>query len=309
MDNLTAVHDWAGTAPDVRTTLASALGGPTLIRDVVFVGRGAWDAVVATLNRTKPSDADPAVEVDRDLSPLDHARLEMFRRVCLLRAGAQPDTPGAALAGPILPAGGGPQPAGAVAGGRKLKLSAVIEQSLDAEVVSMTQSEIQTLFERYCQTYGDPPSTEAEPTGDQISGLKQLVSSGSTPYVDFAVFGPHGLRILRRLTFQASYLNSSGEWTKRELPGPPDFEAWFAIFRCMRTAFLLLETCTAERLDSYCEHVRALHSRFGRECWDFTKRTFACAARSSRGSGGASSRIRSTASRRPTLGMRCSPKR
>ena len=45
--------------------------------------------------------------------------------------------------------------------------------------------------------------------------------------------------ILRKLTFAAFAL---------------DIEAWFQIFRCMRTTFLLLETVTAERLDNYCEH-------------------------------------------------------
>ena len=85
--------------------------------------------------------------------------------------------------------------------------------------------------------------------------------------VDFAVFGPHGLRLLRKLTISSFAMNASGEWQRRELPGPPSYEGWFEIFRVFRTTFLLLGAASAERLDSYCEHIRSLHSRFGSECW------------------------------------------
>ena len=59
-----------------------------------------------------------------------------------------------------------------------------------------------------------------------------------------------------------------GEWQRKEMPGPPDHEAWFAIFRCVRTTFLLLDSMSAERMDAYAEHIRSLATRFGRDCWD-----------------------------------------
>ena len=47
--NLTEAFDWAGVPPDVRATLARALGTPTLIRDISFIPRADWDLVVSTL--------------------------------------------------------------------------------------------------------------------------------------------------------------------------------------------------------------------------------------------------------------------
>ena len=134
--------------------------------------------------------------------------------------------------------------------------------------MALPQGELQRMFEDYKATYGDLPSTETEPTADQVAAVKQLLVSGSSPYIDFGVFGPHGQRILRKLTFMTYTLNSQGEWAKRELPGPPDFETWFSVYRCMRTTFLLLKAASAERLDSYCEFIRSLHNRFGAQCWD-----------------------------------------
>ena len=52
------------------------------------------------------------------------------------------------------------------------------------------------------------------------------------------------------------------------MPGPPDWEAWYAIFRCVRTTFLLLEAMSAERMDAYAEHIRQFAIRFGADCWD-----------------------------------------
>lgn len=164
------------------------------------------------------------------------------------------------------PAAAPPAGVGSPIGARKIKLSALVDQTLDAEVTALPNGELQKMFEDYKTTYGDLPSTETEPTADQVAAVKQLLVSGSSPYIDFGVFGPHGQRILRKLTFMTYTLNSQGEWAKRELPGPPDFETWFSVYRCMRTTFLLLKAASAERLDSYCEFIRSMHNRFGAQC-------------------------------------------
>lgn len=98
--------------------------------------------------------------------------------------------------------------------------------------------------------------------------MHHLIQSKANPYIDFAIFGPNGLRLLRKLTFSSISLNSQGEWQRKEVPGPPDFESWFQIFRCVRTTLLLLESASAERMDAYAEHIRQLTLRFGSECCD-----------------------------------------
>ena len=265
MNTLEAVFDWAGVAADLRTTLGASLGRPTLIRDIVFIDRATWDGVIAILKGHGPVPAAGGAPPERDLSPLDKSRLEMFRRACMLRAGAVPDTPGAAPVAGVAPAAGPPGALGGPPSGRKLKLSAVVDQSLDAEVTPLPPTEIQAMFDAYKLKYGDMPAPE---TADQLAAIKQLVVAKAVPYIDFAVYGPHGLRLLRKLTFSSHTLNANGEWARKELPGPPDFDTWFGIFRCMKAAFLLLEIATTERIDGYCEHVRGMYQRFGQQCWD-----------------------------------------
>ena len=74
---------------------------------------------------------------------------------------------------------------------------------------------------------GDFPHPEIEPTQDQLSAIHQLVKNGITPYVDFSIFGAHGRRLLRKLTFISYQFNvPDGTWKRMELRGPPDFNTW-----------------------------------------------------------------------------------
>ena len=206
----------------MRESLKEALGEPSKIRDIIFVARAVCDTTVGRIKGSKPPDADGNRD-PRDLTPVDVFRLEIFRRVCFRRVGAQPDTPGSF--GPAVPAVTAATPASITGqpSGRKLKMSAVVDQTLDAEVIALGTDAINKMYEAYRAKYGDVPSPETEPTGDQRAAVHQLVASGATPYIDFAVYGPHGLRLLRKLTFQSIALNSMGEWQRgRDLQMCPD---------------------------------------------------------------------------------------
>ncbi|CAE7597393.1 unnamed protein product, partial [Symbiodinium microadriaticum] len=97
-------------------------------------------------------------------------------------------------------------------------LSAVLDPTLDADVVSLGNLEIQKLYADYKAKFGDHPSAEADPSADQLASLKQVVAAGSVPYADFSLFG---LRLLRKQTFTSYTLNvATGEWSKKEQPGP-----------------------------------------------------------------------------------------
>ena len=176
------------------------------------------------------------------------------------------------LVGPDLrhhPAPGpGPSTGGSPSGARKLKLSSVLDPTLDAEVTPLGQAEVQQLYQDYKTKFGDYPSPEADPSSDQLASLRQVVTAGSAPYADFSLFGPHGLRLLRKQTFTSYTLNvATGEWSKKEQPGPASYHAWVEAWKVLRTALLLLEVADAERLDAYAEHVRSFVTQFGDSAW------------------------------------------
>ena len=102
----------------------------------------------------------------------------------LLRLGIQPDMPGASSipvatvgANPLPPAGG---PGGPVATAspptRKVKLSSVLDPTLDAEIIQLDPTEIAGMYTDYKARFGDHPSSDIEPTADQLAALAQLLN-------------------------------------------------------------------------------------------------------------------------------------
>ena len=269
--------DWAGVDGDVVAAFQAASGGVQRLREIPLITRQMWDQLVNSM--TVPENVDPNVggpPNGRALLPVEHARMESLRRVCALRIGRIPDDPGAPgppapLAGapPFPPVGGGANaPGQAPATTRRLKLSAILDPTLDAEVVPMENAEQAALYEAYKRRFGDFPGSDNDPSPDQLAALRQVLASGALPFACFTVFGPHGQRLLRRQTFTGYQLNvATGEWSKREQPGPANYHQWHRAWRVFRAAMLLLDACDAERLDNYAETIRGFVTQFGDDTW------------------------------------------
>ena len=254
----------------------AGLGNPTKLRDIAFISRQSWDRVVASLQQEATPATDTTAAVLRNLNPTEESRLEIFRRVCLKRLGITPDFPGGtglptALA--VVPTGPGsavtaPGPAITGSPTRKLKLSSVVDPTLDAEIQQMEQGELNRLYQEYSLKFGAHPAPEVDPSGDQLSALQQLIRAGALPYVAFSIWGPFGLRSLRKQVFTSYILNAAtGEWSKREAPGPPNILSWEKAFRTFKCAMLLLQAAESERLDAYMDFVKDLNNQFSHECW------------------------------------------
>ena len=159
-------------------------------------------------------------------------------------------------------------PKGTTNTAKRPKLSSLVDATAEAELQKLPATFIQSCYSNYALTRGDLPHQDIEPTDEQLSAIHQLVTAGDAPYVDFSIFGPHGRRMLKRLTFASRTLDpSTGEWRRQELPGPPDFPTWWRSWRVFRTALLLLEVSPPEPLDLYGEHIRTLSETYGHHCW------------------------------------------
>eukprot|EP00435_Cladocopium_sp_Y103_P022468 s2001_g5.t1 len=267
--------DWAGVAGVLRQSLLDAMGGVQRVREVPLIHRQAWDTTVEAL--VMPEDADPALvgpPNQRPLTPVEGARIESFRRVCHMRIGRLPDDRGGGvlpvppqpIGAPFPPAGGAVQQAPATT--RRVKLSSIVDPTLDADITPMSNTEQAEAYRQYRERFGDYPSPDCDPSGDQLSGLSQILAAGAAPFCCFTVWGPHGQRLLRKQTFTSYQLNvATGEWSKKELPGPSNYHSWYQSWRVFRSAMLLLQACDAERLDCYAETIRGFVTQFGDDAW------------------------------------------
>lgn len=73
---------------------------------------------------------------------------------------------------------------------KKLKLSSVINPTLDAEIVQGSKAELDKMYGDYKMKVGTHPAPDGDPPADQNLGLKQLVSTSALPYVVFSVWTP-----------------------------------------------------------------------------------------------------------------------
>ena len=97
--------------------------------------------------------------------------------------------------------------------------------------------------------------------------MQQLLLDDCVPYADFAVWGPHQRRLYKKLVFTTFTHMPNGEWVHKELPGPPDVDAWWRSWRVYKCVLLLLGAVRPERLDNYGEHIRDLVNRYGAPAW------------------------------------------
>ena len=267
------IFQWLGTEEATRNAFKAAMGGTGIqIRDLVYVNKAVWDTAVSGI---KVPVTDAAA---RDLLPVEVGHMAQARRIARLRCGlcaveeillqtAAQGGGGMAQASGSLAVLGATQGAGPPTSDPKLKLSVILDPTMDAELVRLSQVQVRKLFNDYAALRGAEPTEEVEPTVEQISAVAQVVAADLVPYADFSILGPYGRRSVGKLCYQAWNFQPDGTWHRREFPGPPSFEHWWASFRVLRTIFLLLDIAPPELLDNYGEMVRGFHTTYGTQAW------------------------------------------
>ena len=148
-----------------------------------------------------------------------------------------------------------------------LKLSAVLDQTSDEEFQLMSRVEADNCFKVYDTRLGGAPLDDQEPTVAQLSAVKHVVVHGGVLYADLGVFGPHAIRMMRKLRLTGLMLGPSGELFRSEMAGPMTYEQWEACFMVFRSAMVMLEFASPSSLDGYRDHVRQYSTRFGVQRW------------------------------------------
>ena len=84
------------------------------------------------------------------------------------------------------------------------------------------------MIRRYQRLFGagERPHPDVSPHIDQLTCLQRILSDNGTPYVDFAVFGPHATRKTHKMRLSGYVWGPNGGLVPLEIPGPPDLETW-----------------------------------------------------------------------------------
>jgi hypothetical protein len=251
-DTLQKASQWAGLSESEVATLLLELGSPASFREVASIPLDTYSTAINAVRVDGPPAGDGACP-QIALTPRLIGMAQLFYRACLATTAA----PGAPVASTAI----------ALPSSRP-KMSSLVDPTIDSEILVLTKSHVEMLFSDYRKARGEYPAPDIEPTEEQLSAVNQLINTKCVPYVDFAIFGPFGRRLLKKLTLTCHVFHApDGSWKRQELPGPPDFDSWWKSWLVLKCTFLLLQAIRPERLEQYGEHLRSLLNTYGTECW------------------------------------------
>ena len=129
-----------------------------------------------------------------------------------------------------------------------LKMSSLLDQTVDSELLPPKPEMVQLWVQRYTLTMGAPPEEE-EPTEAQLAALhKKMSTLGQAPYVDFGVWLPFDRRALKAQKFRVYHPLGDGSYMMKEMPGPQNFQQWMSSWRVFKVAALMLNVVSLSNL-------------------------------------------------------------
>ena len=106
-----------------------------------------------------------------------------------------------------------------------------------------------------------------DPTDIQISATTLCLRQSWNVFADFAIYGPHQHRMMRKLLLSGLVSAGDGTYRRIELKDPPDFHVWKKAFKVYRNNVIMIEVAGANQLDRYLEIMTKLYTDYGACVW------------------------------------------
>ena len=140
-----------------------------------------------------------------------------------------------------------------------LKMSSLIDQADDSELLPPNNAELNKWHQNYVAIMGAQADEAEEPSPNQLAALfKRVFINDHPPYCDFGVWLPFERKMSKAHRFRVFTPLGDGSFLQKDLPGPASFQAWMASWRVFKTACLMLNVATLSSLETYARHVEKL---------------------------------------------------
>ncbi len=243
---------WAQLKDEPIEKLLEAIGAEDTdhVRVLVGITGADWSSIMASW---------------KDATPAQRSKAGVARGAALVVLGLS--LPPTVATGPVVGPGLGSTtsvPKNAI---NKFKLSSVTNQASDTELVALDGKDIAVAYGSYKIVFGTHPPPEEELTTEQLTAVKALIDADACPYVDFAVWGAHGNRLMRKLKLHGQQFATDGTLIPTEVAGPPDHDQWLSSYRCLRTALVSWQVVDLGRIDQYATMIGRYVSRYTQSAW------------------------------------------
>ena len=255
------IMEWAQLKGDAAKGLLDVLGleESDHVRVMAAVSDDDWKE---SIGRWRVGNADA--------TPAQRAKAVVARGAAYLaatgrRLGVQVQQPlSLRLATGAMPLEAGPSSASSLT---RFKFNTVINQASEVELTVLEGDAIKVAYVNYKAIFGTFPPPGEELTTEQLTAVKTILDADVVPYVDFAIWGPHGNRVRRKLKLHGVTFSSDGTLIPTEVAGPPSFDQWSAAYTCLRTALVSWKAVELGRVDQYARLIARYVSRYGQSSW------------------------------------------
>ena len=154
-----------------------------------------------------------------------------------------------------------------------VKIASVLDQKLSDEVTYVPHHERTRMLRRYIQIVGRKPHPDVACTPEQITALAHVTATHRPPFADFGVWGPHGIRLLKKNSMKGLLMMRDGSFFEAELYGPPSYSQWEECYDVLATGLLMLDIVSRNKLADYKSHIRELAAAYGPKVWHLLYQT------------------------------------
>ena len=165
---------------------------------------------------------------------------------------------------------------------RVLKMSSLIDQQDESELLPPNAADIDRWYQNYVVTMGAQPDEAEEPTSSQLAALhKKVFNENRAPYTDFSVWVPFERRMSRIQKCRVYTPLGNGSFLQKDLLGPGSYAAWRASWNVFKAACIMLNICSLAALEAYARQIEKLTVQWPR-CWGLIYLADDAAARAER---------------------------
>ena len=230
-----------------------------------FLDEADFKAVLQTWQYTHPNEQQA-----RAPSPVVLAQAGLIGRVCRIAIGKEKTLAKLELerqAATVASQAQANTNAASGTQGRKVKMSLIVNQTNDDERPLLDDAGLDKAYKQYIKVMGDVPSPDRECTAEQLTAIKSLLDDNSVPYADFALWGPHGYRLLRKVKLTGLMMMPGGEMRNVELSGPATHGLWEGCHGILFTALISHDAVGIAALTDYADLIKMYVARYGEGVW------------------------------------------
>ena len=132
-----------------------------------------------------------------------------------------------------------------------VKVAHVLDQSSADELTPLDEKTVDALRGELHATLGGEPLESEEFTDNQLTAFKRRLDAGLSPACDYAVLGPYGSRLERRMKFMGTLKDPSGHERTVEISGPDSLDTWEACHALFKNLCLACKVAKAATLDNF----------------------------------------------------------